>query len=61
MRNVIFKTNRDGDYEVKGKFHQWALDLAETGSEIANFTMALIELENGEIRMVNPNFVKFLD
>jgi len=61
MRNVIFKTNRDGDYEIKGKFHQWALDLAETSYTIANYTMALVELENGEMRMISPNFIKFLD
>ena len=43
----------------KGKFHEWGVDFIETESGPGNFTVAIIELEDGSIDLVNPRFIVF--
>jgi len=46
---------------VVGAFHMWAAKYEEFESGPGNYTMALIEDENGQIRECWPDTVKFLE
>ena len=43
-----------------GYFHQWAAGYYSSRGEIANYTYAIIEDENGKIWQVEPKLVTFL-
>lgn len=48
--------------QVEGLFHQWAQQFEDCGDAgVGNYTVALIELENGRIVEANPDTVVFLD
>lgn len=48
--------------EYKGIFHQFGTDLEiSSDNEFGNQTVAIIEDEDGQIHMVNPTSIKFLD
>lgn len=49
------------DFTHKGVFHQWASAFEEFESGAGNYTVALVELENGEIEQVLPMNIKFID
>jgi len=51
----------DSDFIHYGWFHQWAAAYEESSEGFGNYTVALIELENGTIEQVLPSNVKFLD
>lgn len=47
---------------VEGLFHQWAQQFEDCGDAgVGNYTVALIELEDGRIVEANPDTVVFLD
>ena len=47
---------------VEGLFHQWAQQFEDCGGAgVGNYTVALIELEDGRIVEANPDTVVFLD
>lgn len=48
----------EDEFIHEGKFHQWATNYEEG---VGNFTVALIELEDGTIEEVTPNNLKFID
>lgn len=45
----------------EGLFHAWGKDMHETFEDFETFTAAIIEMESGEIKMVVPERVTFLD
>lgn len=45
---------------TKGEFHQWGLTYEECGENAGNYTVALIELEDGTIKEVLPNNIQFI-
>lgn len=47
------------DYPNKGLFHQWGLEAEEGEGSFGNNTVAIIELENGEIVTTLPYLTKF--
>ena len=68
MRNVIFRkrvridgTNKYelSEYIFNGKFHQWGCSYEEFESGAGNFTVALIEIDDGTIEEVLPSNLKF--
>ena len=68
LRKVEFSHSMDGGYTYQtyeGYFHTWGLEsvtsMTDGGNDqISNFTVAIIEEEDGTISSVNPSFVKFL-
>lgn len=49
-------------FEVEGLFHQWASNYEDCGDAgIGNFTVALIELDDGRVVECLPSTVVFLD
>ena len=63
MRHCKAVTWEKGEhFEVEGQFHQWANGFEDCGEAgIANYTVALIELDNGKIVECPPDTVVFLD
>lgn len=65
MREVIFKTwikqDRKWSEPTKGLFHQWGSSFLEFETGPANFTVAIIEIEDGSIVEAMPPDVKFVD
>jgi hypothetical protein len=65
MRRVEFKyqwrSTVDNSWlseQRKGLFHAWGTQAVAEGT---SYSMAIIECNGGEIVMVNPEWVKFLD
>ena len=77
MRRVLFKKwiplkreegnpidNTQGwekDFINEGLFHQWAPNYEEYDNSAGNYTVALIELQDGTIEEVLPSNLKFED
>lgn len=58
MRKVSYEKIEAGKpVVVKALFHQWGLDTNESGA----YTVALLELSNGEIITLPPTWIKFLE
>lgn len=54
----------DGIYkeiEKQGLFHLWGVDSEEHDTNYGNFTVAIIEDEDGNVFTALPNEIKFLD
>lgn len=49
------------EFTNEGVFHQWANAYEEFETGAGNYTVALIELENGEIESVLPMNIKFIN
>ena len=47
-------------FNGKGVFHQWGLAIAETSDNVASYSVALIETEDGSIEEVDPSNLKFV-
>jgi len=46
----------------KGKFHQWGLDFLEGyESGFTNYTVAIVEMDDGTVKSVMPEMIQFLD
>lgn len=46
---------------VEGLFHRWSAQCVEAEDGVGNYTVALIELDDGRIVEANPDKVVFLD
>jgi hypothetical protein len=51
----------EDDFKHSGLFHQWANSFTEFESGAGNYTVALVELEDGTISEVLPSNLKFID
>lgn len=50
------------DLEFKGLFHQWGEEAEHDNiNGFGNFTIGIVEDENGQIHTVNPNHIQFTD
>jgi hypothetical protein len=66
MRKVLFKgweiivtgqhVKLQDDFSTPGVFHQWSTACSEQG----NYTVAIIELEDGTVTEVPPIHIKFI-
>lgn len=47
--------------EFKGFFHKWGLALYrhKTSDNVVNYTVAIVEDENGKIYLIDPEYVTF--
>ncbi len=50
----------DAEFIHKGLFHQWASACVE-GENFGNYTVAIVELPNGEVVEVLPSNIKFTE
>lgn len=58
---LIFNTNVNGErYSNKALFHRW-VDYTPTNIYDNDRARAMVELEDGTIKMVPPSLIKFLD
>ncbi len=58
---VWFSNKKEWEVIV-GKFHQWGASYEEfRDSPVGNFTLAIIELEDGSIVTALPSDVRFID
>ena len=46
---------------VYGRFHGWGVDFEEFENGVGNYTVGIIELDNGQIIEAIPGRIKFLD
>ena len=69
MRRVrIFKHERRKDgtalydrvLDTEGTFHQWGCDFEEFETNAANFSTAIVELDNGTVRNVPAELIDFV-
>lgn len=60
MRRIEF-TETAGRPKVKGYFHQWGLGTEDNGISMHNVTMGVVENEKGQVYMVYPTLITFLD
>jgi hypothetical protein len=51
----------EDDFTHEGVFHQWANAYEEFESGAGNYTVALIELKNGEMVEVLPSNITFIN
>lgn len=51
----------EDDFIHKGIFHQWANTYEEFESGAGNYTVALVEIESGEIVEVLPSKITFIE
>lgn len=64
---AIYETIKPGtgcwekEFTHEGLFHQWANAFEESSEGFGNYTVALIQKEDGTIVEVLPSNVKFLD
>jgi len=49
------------DWRNEGFFHHWGLSYEELREGIGNFSVALIEDEDGEIHTILPEHLIFID
>ena len=68
MRKVdLFKpVRKNNNYLGKkkigeGKFHQWGTDFEEFDTGPGNYTVAIIELSDGNIETFTPDMIRFKD
>lgn len=65
MRKVLFrKLDREAsiytDYIFPGSFHQWGFSVIETRDAVANYSVAIIELPDGTVKLIDPEDIKFI-
>lgn len=62
-RNVaVYENSLKGKIKFFGKFHQWGMDSVQVSEcAVANFTVAIVEKDNGEVVNVRPDEIKFVD
>lgn len=62
MRKCVASVYQNGKWvHVNGFFHQWGSDFEEFEHGPANYSVAIIELDDGSIVMTPPDKVIFLD
>jgi hypothetical protein len=60
MRKVAFNKFGEKEFKNVGTFHLWAYSLVETEKGKVNFTVALVENEEGFIEEILPSQIKFI-
>jgi len=62
VRRPVIDTNCfQAEFANSGLFHQWGNAYMESDAGFGNYTIALIEIDNGEIIEVLPSNIKFDD
>lgn len=64
LRRVkVYKSHKreDVDFEYEGNFHRWGDDFFSYESGIANFTIGIIERDNGDMEVAHVQRIRFID
>lgn len=62
MRRVkVYNNYRKETLEYEGIFHQWGSDIIDTSDNIVSFSVAIVELDNGDVRAAAADCIQFLD
>lgn len=61
LRKVKISKQGITDYETNGYFHEWGKFEYHHENSSFHVTRAVIELENGEVAIVRPEYLKFVD
>jgi len=66
MEPVIINKTKVGtgcwsEFIHEGYFHQWGTTYEEMGSNVAVYSIAIIEIQSGTIEEVRPTDVKFVE
>jgi hypothetical protein len=48
-------------FSEDGVFHGWGLDIIETNIDTVNYTVAIIEKQDGTIYLAIPTHIKFME
>lgn len=60
-RKVKYKTGSKQEFDQDGLFHCWGLSMEDTGKQVASYSQAIIELVDGSVIMIHPDWIKFID
>ena len=58
MRKVVWNIC---NIHTKGYFHQFGNNIAETNENVCQYSIAIVEDENGKVHLVIPENIKFED
>jgi len=68
LREVkVRELRRDADNTIRAKvvghgyFHRWGEEYEEFEAGPGNSTVAIVELDGGDVRTVTPSMIRFLD
>lgn len=63
MRKCKGRYYKNGTYHdfESGYFHEWGCNYEEFESGAGNFSVAIVELPNGEVVMPMPDDIQFID
>lgn len=62
MRKILYKTSySDLEYTNSGLFHEWGNQLVETNEQVTNYTVGIVEIDDGSIVLIAPELIKFID
>lgn len=63
MRDVFYYSGWGSDRKNEGqaKFHSWGCDYEELENGPGNYSVAIIELPGGSIKLVHPENIKFIN
>lgn len=62
LRKVSYKIrqgNQVTGFDYPGLFHGWGISMEDSGNQLASYTQGIIELQDGSIIMVYPDYIKF--
>lgn len=60
-RKVKYKTGSKNEFENDGIFHCWGLSMEDSGDQLASYSQAIIEIPDGSVIMIHPEWIKFID
>jgi hypothetical protein len=52
---------RPKGFDYVGTFHGWGVDYEEFETEPGNYTVAIVEKDNGEVVLVHASLIRFMD
>lgn len=61
MRPLKFKTISKEQPSRDGLFHQWGTEILEATDSVTQYSVGIVEDENGHIHNVYPEFIQFTD
>ena len=61
MREILYKTSQNGEFEQHGLFHGFFPATCDWRENFGNYTIAIIEKEDGTILDLPTDWIKFTD
>lgn len=62
LRNVKVRKSDSDSFDIIGKFHEWGTKTYQLDSGLYfQITVAIVEFEDGEIDLIEPRSIHFID